>query len=160
VDNAFIFLALILVSGIVLFAVVSGAKPGGGRRGGSGRNHGRSGHSAGPTMSRSDIAARWAVITTMAQTGGGNGLRQAVLEADKLLDQGLRQAGLPGDSMGERLKAARSRFASDRAAYDAIWRAHKLRNALAHEVGFDLVPSQAREALRDFERGLRTLRAL
>jgi hypothetical protein len=61
--------------------------------------------------------------------------------------------------MGERLKSARPRFA-DRGLYDALWRAHKLRNALAHEVGFDLVPSQAKEALRDFERGLKYLGAL
>lgn len=159
--DALIFLAVILVSALVLFAVVSGAKPGGGRRGSSTRPHGRSGHPSGPVMSRSDIAARWATIEAMSgPAGGGNGLRQAVMEADKLFDQGLRQAGLPGDSMGERLKAARSRFASDRPAYDALWRAHKLRNALAHEVGFDLVPSQAKEALRDFERGLRHLGSL
>jgi hypothetical protein len=159
VENAGIFLILILVAAFVLLAVISAAKPAGRGRG-AGRGRSGSGHGSAPAMSRADIAARWAVISTMASTGGGNGLRQAVLEADKLLDQGLRQAGLPGDSMGERLKAARSRFQSDRATYDAIWRAHKLRNALAHEVGFDLVPSQAREAVSDFERGLRRLGAL
>jgi hypothetical protein len=42
----------------------------------------------------------------------------------------------------------------------AVWRAHKLRNTLAHELNFDLVPSQAHEALADFERGLRELGAL
>jgi hypothetical protein len=71
----------------------------------------------------------------------------------------MRQSGLSGDTMGERLKNARGRF-PDRSIYDGIWRAHKLRNALAHEVGFDLVPSQAKEALSDFERGLRALGVL
>jgi hypothetical protein len=157
VNDAFVFLVLILVAAVIVFAVISAAKPRG-RRGSGGYGGNRS--SSGPTMTRAEIAARWATITAMAgPAGGGNGLRQAVLEADKLLDQALRQSGLPGATMGDRLKAARPRFAADRAAYDRLWRAHKLRNALAHEVGFDLVPSQAREALRDFESALRTLGA-
>lgn len=109
-------------------------------------------------LDRTQIADRWATIQAMA-AGGGNGLRTAVSEADKLVDHVLRQQGLSGETMGERLKAARTRF-SDRQVYDGLWRAHKLRNALAHEVGFDLVPSQAQEALSDFERALRTLGAL
>jgi hypothetical protein len=71
----------------------------------------------------------------------------------------MRSSGLSGDTMGDRLKNARSRFA-DRSIYDGVWRAHKLRNALVHEVGFDLVSTQAKEALSDFERGLKTLGAL
>lgn len=109
-------------------------------------------------LTREQIFARWATIEAMANTGG-NGLRQAINEADKLFDHILRQQGLSGTTMGDRLKSARPRF-SDREAYDHIWRAHKLRNALAHEVGFDLVPSQAKEALADFETGLKTLGAL
>jgi hypothetical protein len=156
VNDVVVFLVLILVAAVVLFAVVSGAKPRGRRGSGrTGQNRAAVSH-----LSRSELATRWATIQAMAgPAGGGNGLRQAVLEADKLLDQALRQAGVPGDSMGDRLKAARNRF-PDRDVYDGIWRAHKLRNALAHEIAFDLVPSQAREALAGFERGLKALGAL
>jgi hypothetical protein len=157
VNEAFAFLLLILVAALVLFAVVSGLTPRGRRTRGTRAGHNRT---SAPHLSRSELATRWATIQTMAQTGGGNGLRQAVLEADKLFDQALRQAGLPGATMGDRLKAARSRFAADRDTYDGLWRAHKLRNALAHEIAFDLVPSQAREALAGFERGLKDLGAL
>jgi hypothetical protein len=66
---------------------------------------------------------------------------------------------LPGDTFGERLKGGRQRF-STYGVYDAIWRAHKLRNSLAHDLGFDLVVSQVTEALSDFERGLRDLKAI
>jgi hypothetical protein len=149
------FLIVALVAGIVLIAVIDGlGKRPRGRRSGGGRSYGPA-----PRLDRSQIASRWATIQAMASDGGGNGLRQAVSEADKLFDQVMRQSGLSGDTMGERLKGARGRF-PDRGVYDAVWRAHKLRNALAHEIGFDLVPSQAREALSDFERGLRTLGAL
>jgi hypothetical protein len=104
------------------------------------------------------MAERWSTIQAMA-AGGGNGLRAAVSEADKLMDQALRQQGLPGETMGDRLKAAKGRFSSYD-IYDGIWSAHKLRNALAHEVGFDLVPSQAKEALAQFERALKDLGVL
>jgi hypothetical protein len=96
-------------------------------------------------------------MTIMAgsQTGAA-GLKSAINEADKLLDHVMRQQGAGGDTMGERLKSFGNRF-SDR---NGVWRAHKLRNVLAHEVGFDLVPSQAREALADFERAMKDLGAL
>jgi hypothetical protein len=82
-----------------------------------------------------------------------------VSEADKLFDHYLLQTGLARSSMGERLKAARPRFSSYE-IYDAVWKAHKLRNALAHDVGFDLVASQARQAVADFGRGLKDLGGL
>ena len=106
-------------------------------------------------LDRQLVAQRWETVQAMANSGG-NGLRQAVSEADKLLDYALRQTGARGDTMGEWLKSSGRRFSD----LDSVWRAHKLRNALAHEVGFDLVQSQAREALSDFERGLRDLGAL
>jgi hypothetical protein len=153
------FLIVALVAGLLLIAMVDGmSKRGRGGKRRSGGGGGRSYNST-PSLGRDQIAGRWVTIQAMAADGGGNGLRQAVSEADKLFDQVMRQSGISGDTMGERLKSARGRF-SDRSVYDAVWRAHKLRNALAHEIGFDLVPSQAREALSDFERGLRTLGAL
>lgn len=144
------FLIAILAVALLLLAIVSAGtrskrKPA--RRGGA-RN-------SGPRLSADQIAERWATIEAMA-AGGGNGLRTAVSEADKLLDLALRQSGARGDTMGERLKSSGKRFSN----LNAIWRAHKLRNALAHEVGFDLVPSQAKEALADFKQGLRDLGAL
>lgn len=68
----------------------------------------------------------------------------------------MKSQGYSGEVMAERLKQAQTKL-SDR---NAVWSAHKLRNALAHEVGFDLVASQAQEALRAFERGLKDLGAL
>jgi hypothetical protein len=148
------FLALALIAALILFAFMSAA-PGGrrGKRRSNSRYQGPTWH-----LDRGQVAARWATIETMAK-GTGNDLRNAVQESDKLLDHVLLQTGLGRSSMGERLKAARPRFSSYE-VYDKVWKAHKLRNALAHEVGFDLVPSQAREAVADIGRGLRDLGAL
>jgi hypothetical protein len=150
----FSFLLLALVGGALVFALIT-TDP---KRRRSRKNYATARRHGVEPMNREQIFTRWATIEAMAASGG-NGLRQAINEADKLFDHILRQQGLSGDTMGDRLKSARPRF-TDRAVYDGIWRAHKLRNALAHEVGFDLVPSQAKEAITDFETGLKTLGAL
>ena len=48
-----------------------------------------------------------------------------VIEADKLLDKALMEIGVPGKTMGDRLKRSGGRFTD----VNAVWRAHKLRNA-------------------------------
>jgi hypothetical protein len=106
-------------------------------------------------LDRALVAERWATIQAMSQSGG-NGLRQAVSEADKLFDYVMKEQGYAGQTMADRLRSAQSKLSNR----NAVWSAHKLRNALAHEVGFDLVPSQVKEALAGFERGLKDLGAL
>lgn len=144
------FLIVALLAGVILMAVIVQQPT---ARKNRPAKRSRSGST--PNLTSEQIKTRWATIQTMA-AAGGNGLRQSVTEADKLLDHVLRQQGASGDTMGDRLRSARSRFSN----VDGVWRAHKLRNALAHEVGFDLVVPQAKEALSEFERGLKDLGAL
>ena len=147
-----IFLVLILVGALLLLAFISAPRPKR-RRSASGHRGGRPGVQ---TLSRDQISTRWQTIQSMASSGGGNGLRQAINEADKLLDHVMRQQGARGDTMADRLRSVQDLF-SDR---DSVWRAHKIRNSLAHDVGYDLVASQAQEALNDFHRALTDLGAL
>lgn len=151
----FAFLLVALLGGVMLMAVVARPKARSRRAGTSSRGPA---YTAQPKLSREGMRDRWSTIESMA-AGSGPGLRQAVQEADKLLDLALRQAGARGDTMGERLKSAKSKF-SNYSFYDGAWRAHKLRNALAHEVGFDLVPAQARDALGDFKHAINDLGAM
>lgn len=135
-------LLVILAVGVLMYAVMLA-----GGKGKSGR--------ARPKLDRDLVNRRWMEIM-QAAGAGPSGLKNAVSEADKLFDYVLKAKGYPGTTMAERLKRAQSKL-SDR---ESVWRAHKLRNALAHEVGFDLVNKQAHEALRGFERGLKDLGAL
>jgi hypothetical protein len=138
------WLILSLVAGILLYAMVLGAakKP---NKQGTGVSY----------LDRTAVTLRWQAIMTTAESGPA-GLKSAVSEADKLFDHVMRQQNFRGNTMAERLKQAERRL-SDR---QGVWHAHKLRNALAHDVTFDLVPSQAKSALQDFERGLKDLGAL
>ena len=79
-----------------------------------------------------------------------------VIDADKLLDRALTELGVPGQTMGDKLKKAPSRFSD----VNAVWRAHKLRNALAHEPDAEIGYKQAATALMIYRKALKDLGAI
>lgn len=79
-----------------------------------------------------------------------------IIEGDKLLDKAMMEMGLPGKTMGERLKKSGSRFSN----LNAVWRAHKLRNTIAHEAGFEVSYRQAFNALAIYKQALKDLGAI
>ncbi len=79
-----------------------------------------------------------------------------VIEADKLLDKAMIEMGIPGKTMGERLKKCGDKFIH----LNAVWRAHKLRNALAHEAGLEITYKQAYNALQVYKQALKDLGAI
>ena len=79
-----------------------------------------------------------------------------VIEADKLLDKAMIEMGIPGKTMGERLKKCGDKFTH----LNAVWRAHKLRNALAHEAGLEITYKQAYNALQVYKQALKDLGAI
>lgn len=138
--SPFNLLILVLVVALLIYAVILGqirpkliAKP----------------------LNRQLVELRWATVEAMLAKGG-LGLRSAVLEADKLLDYVMRQRGFSGKTMADRLRVAESKLSNR----NAVWRAHKLRNTLAHEVGADLVASQAKDAIADYRRAIKDLGGL
>ena len=81
----------------------------------------------------------------------------AVVEADKLLDKALMEMGVPGKTMGDRLKkVGQTKFSQ----LNAVWHAHKLRNQIAHESGFRLDYPQSRRALNTYKQALKDLGAI
>ena len=79
-----------------------------------------------------------------------------VIEADKLLDKAMIEMGIPGKTMGERLKKCGDRFTH----LNAVWRAHKLRNAIAHETDLEIGYKQASNALAIYKQALKDLGAI
>jgi hypothetical protein len=80
----------------------------------------------------------------------------AVLNADKLVDQALRELGVKGQTMGERMKNSANRFSNR----NGIWTAHKLRNVIAHESDAHVSYESARQALNNFRQALKDLGAI
>ena len=99
----------------------------------------------------------WSRIETHFYKGTENDMKVAILEADKILNDALRGAGIPGIQLGDRLKRAK---AAQIPNLDDLWQAHKLRNQIAHEPDFKLKRDLAERALGIYEVALRNLGVL
>ncbi len=103
---------------------------------------------------KSTIEAEWRNINVLVTGKQPSQLRQALISADKTLDNALRDV-VVGENMGERLKNARTKF--DRDLYDKIWKAHKMRNALVHESGYEPPHHMILKGIGDLKRALLSL---
>ncbi len=97
----------------------------------------------------------WASIVHRANTGTIENLRWSVMESDALVDFVLKQRGVAGENMAERLQNAR--WAGSKLV-DRVFDAHRLRNELAHTPGFQLTTHQAERALFSFRDFLKELK--
>jgi len=134
----FIFAAILIVGGI-LFAIISLLAK-------RGMAH----------LNVDKYRAKWLSIEQSLDRDNPQTAHLAVLNADKLVDQALRDRGFKGTTMGERMKTAKSTW-SDR---NSIWEAHKLRNKVAHESDAKVSYDAARRALAGFKRALKDLGAI
>lgn len=82
-----------------------------------------------------------------------SGIKNGLIEADKMLDYVLQAKGYQGESMVDRLRQAQTRFSNK----EAVWQAHKLRNQIVHEVDKDLVVIQVKKAIVDIGQAIRDL---
>lgn len=114
---------------------------------------GKQGKSLLSAATAQQLAGHWQQVT--AKAGNPATYDLAIAEADKLLDAAFREIGLPGQTMGERLRAGEALF--PQGLYNQIWEAHKLRNRLAHEVGVQISESETKAALSTFQWALRQL---
>ncbi|MBR0402942.1 hypothetical protein IJI55_00095 [Candidatus Saccharibacteria bacterium] len=80
----------------------------------------------------------------------------AIIEGDKLLDRAMMEMGVPGKTMGDRLKKVGSKFES----VNSVWYVHKIRNNIAHEHGYKVDYNQAKHALNTYRKALKDLGAI
>lgn len=103
-----------------------------------------------------EYQTRWLKIENSLVKGQRQTYNLAVLNADKLLDRALTEMGLPGKTMGERMKRVNDKFTK----VNSVWYAHKLRNQIAHESDFELDYDEASRALAGFRQALKDLGAI
>ncbi|MDC0449083.1 hypothetical protein OAL67_00550 [bacterium] len=102
------------------------------------------------------IQQEWINIKTLVAGKSPSQLRQAIISADKTLDNALRDI-VEGETMGERLKNAKDKFPSWE-VYDKVWKAHKIRNNIVHESGYEPPYFVVQEAVESLRQGLAALR--
>ncbi|MFZ1361000.1 MAG: hypothetical protein WAS27_03200 [Candidatus Saccharimonadales bacterium] len=132
-----LFAAVILV-GVLLFMIISLTK--------KGRT----------VLDVDRYRSRWLAIEQSLTRDNEASYHLAVINADKLLDHALRERGVKGQTMGDRMKFARDTWSNR----DTVWQAHKLRNKIAHEPDVHVTYDQVRRALAGFKTGLKDLGAI
>lgn len=81
---------------------------------------------------------------------------QAIISADRLLEQALKKSRFAGKTMGERLVAAQRIFSSN----DDVWFAHNLVKKVVDNPDLKLKETDVKDALLSFRDALKDLRAL
>ena len=99
---------------------------------------------------------RWLAIEKQLNKEQSSSFSLTVLNADKLLDQALKERGIKGETMGERMKTAKEIWSNA----NAVWGAHKLRNQIAHEPDVQVSYDDARRALAGFKQALKDVGAI
>lgn len=99
---------------------------------------------------------RWLSIEQGFKKVETNSYPMSILNADKLLDQALQDKGYKGNTTAERMREATPKWSKP----NEVWRAHKLRNQIAHEDGFVVDYETARRALAAFKQALKELGAI
>lgn len=86
---------------------------------------------------------RWDQVLKHVNSDSPNDWRQAIIEADTILEDIVFRSGYPGETLGEKMRGIEK---SDFNTLDEAWEAHKVRNRIAHDGSrFEL---SKREALR------------
>ena len=140
-DNAttvVFFLAAVLIVGGILFAVISFSK-------GSPKG-----------LKQDYYRSQWLTIEAQLRRDEKHSYTVCILNADKLLDRALRERGVKGETMGERMKSFQDRWSNAQ----NVWTAHKMRNKVAHETEVVIEYDQAKRALAAFRQGLKDVGAL
>lgn len=103
---------------------------------------------------RNVIHKKWEKLVEKIKDGNESDLRLAIIEADTFVDDVLKEHNYPGNDMGERLKSIHP---YEYKCLDDLWRAHKIRNRIAHDSDFHLTIDEAKEVIAVYHRALEEL---
>jgi len=108
------------------------------------------------SFNKENYQARFLAIENNLKKDVKQSYAMTILEADKLLDRALHEMGTQGKTMGDRLKKSSNRFTE----LNSVWRAHKFRNAIAHDTDFEVTYNQAKNILAVYKQALKDLGAI
>ena len=109
-----------------------------------------------PKLNQEKFQSRWLAIENSISRDNVAACHLAIINADKLLDQALKDAHYKGDKMADRMKTADSKWRNA----NHIWTAHKIRNKLAHEPDAKASYDLTLQTLSAFKQGLKDLGAI
>ena len=107
-----------------------------------------------PTIRDVVLRERWQSTEKKFALGTPESARLAIIEADALVDTALKGMQIPGEHLADRLSNLDQ---SEIKSMNRVWRAHRLRNDLVHTPGFAVSPSDAQQAMNDYEAFLKEM---
>lgn len=110
----------------------------------------------GPALNVQRYQTKWLEIENSVRRDNSASWQLAIMNADKLLDQALRDRRFKGQTMGERMKSAQKVWKNA----NHVWGAHKIRNQLAHEVNANVTYDITLRSLSAFKQALKDLGAI
>ena len=110
----------------------------------------------GYTFNKEAYQARFLEIENKFKKENPTSYAITVINGDKLLDKAMMEMGVPGKTMGDRLKWCGDKFTN----LNGVWQAHKLRNAIAHETDVEVSYKRAYNALAIYKQALKDLGAI
>ena len=104
------------------------------------------------------IIDRWYGIREKISKTDEASIKQAVIEADKLMDYCMKVAGFEGEKFADRLRNTKTRF--PKKIYSNIWQAHILRNEIVHNIDSKVNGFEAKQAVANFQIGIKYLKGM
>ncbi len=110
-----------------------------------------------PEPAKGPLKARWEETLRHLSSFREGEWKFALIEADKIVNDVLENAGFGGETIGEKLKnIAPEQLQS----INELWYAHKLRNLVVHDINFKVRHTEVRQAIEKYEKVLRELQVL
>lgn len=100
---------------------------------------------------------RWEAVLRRFDLNSPEAMRSSILEADMLVDAVLKDSGIDGDTLADRLSKITPESLSN---LNTLWKAHRLRNKLAETSGYELNPEEAQTAIDAYEAFLKEIKIL
>ncbi|MBD3238766.1 MAG: hypothetical protein GF332_03970 [Candidatus Moranbacteria bacterium] len=98
----------------------------------------------------------WDALQFKLNSANSDNWKLAIIEADKLFDQALIRANISGTTTGERLK---NLVPGDLdGLLDSVWEAHRMRNNIVHQPGFEIDNHLARKTVKNFQDATKALK--
>lgn len=104
------------------------------------------------------VLPAWLALMERARSATPEAAPLLLIEADKLVDDTLKQLGVSGDTMLERLQ--RLVREQEFKTLEAFWRAHKVRNNIAHTPNYSIRRAEIEKHLASYGAFLKELGCL
>jgi len=84
--------------------------------------------------------------------------KQLLIQGDMLVDSIMKEAAIPGQTMGERLKNLKEKMT--RTTYNRLWQAHIKRNELVHDHGSFVADWEKAQHFTSFKEAISAMKGI